>query len=181
MTEEDGMLFDARLFSEPTFQALTEKRCTTTVIDVFLQVLQGAAGRARLLNHPFTESMTLLTMIRSEANVAQSALKDMKVDLVSLEQRLERLLEEPHRLVFRSQEQVDEDLAHSYQEASATIWDLVERGKQEAATLRHDYVGTEHLLLAIIRTADASLSPILAHSGVTYEMSRAAILNILTP
>lgn len=173
------MSFDARLFSDPSFQSLAVKRCTTKVIDVLLLVLQRAADRTRLLNHPFTESMTLSIMLRSEINVAQVALKEMEVDLESLEQRLDRLLDQCDRVACRSQEQVDEDLSHSYREVSATIWDLVERGKQEAAKLRHDYVGTEHLLLAIIRTADASLSSILAHSGITYEVAQEAILNIL--
>jgi ATP-dependent Clp protease ATP-binding subunit ClpA len=173
------MFFDARLFSDPTFQSLAENRCTTKAIDVLLQVLQQAADRTRLLNHPFTESMTLLTMLRSEINVAQATLKEMKVDLKELEKRLDRLLDRCDRVVFHSQEQVDEDLAHSYQEASATIWDLVRRSKHEAAALRHDYVGTEHLLLAILRTADAGLSSNLADLGVTYEVAQNAILDLL--
>ena len=170
---------DARLFSDPFFQSLAEKRCTTKVIDVLLQVRREAADRTRLLNHPFTESMTLLTMLRSEINVAQAALGEMEVDLGGLKKQLDKLLDRCDRVVFRSQEEVDEDLAHSYQEASATIWDLVERGKKEAAALRHDYVGTEHLLLTIIRTADASLSSILADSGVTFAAAHNAIRKLL--
>jgi hypothetical protein len=111
---------DARLFSDPFFQSLAEKRCTTKVIDVLLQVRQEAGDRTRLLNHPFAESLTLLTLLRSEINVAQAALKEMKVDSEGLGRRLDRLLDRCDRVVFRSQEQVDEDLAHSYQEVSAT-------------------------------------------------------------
>jgi len=170
---------DTRLFSDPTFDSLAEKRCTTKVIDVLLQVRQETADRTRLLNHPFIESMTLLTMLRSEINVAQAGLEEMEVDLRGLEKRLDRLLDRCDRVVFQCQEQVDEDLAHSRQEASATIRDLVERGKKEAAALRHDYVGTEHLLLAIIRTGDASLSSVLADSGITWEVAQNAILKVL--
>jgi ATP-dependent Clp protease ATP-binding subunit ClpC len=173
------MSFDARLFSDPTFQSLAKKRCTSKVVAVLLQVLRRAADGPRLLNHPLTESLILLTMIRSEINVAQGALKDMEVDLERLAKRLERLLEHCDRVVFVSQEQVADDLAPSHKEVSATIWDLIERGRQEAASLKHDYVGTEHLLLAIIRTADASLSSILADFGVTYERAQNAIVNIL--
>jgi Clp amino terminal domain, pathogenicity island component len=62
---------------------------------------------------------------------------------------------------------------------SATICDLVERGKREAATLGNDWVGTELLLLAIIQTADASLSSILAGAGVSVEAARRAIHKVL--
>jgi ATP-dependent Clp protease ATP-binding subunit ClpA len=168
----------ARL-SDPTVQTLAKNRSTTKVIDVLLQVLQQAAEKTLLLNHPFTESMVLLTMIQSEINVAQAALKEMQVDLRRLEERLDRLLDQCDRCVFPPRGHVDDDLAHSYQEASATIWDLVERGKQEAAALRHDYVGTEHLLLAIIRAADLSLSSLLTDSGIMYEAAQKAILKLL--
>jgi len=175
------MFFNARLFTNPTFQSLAKKGCTTTVIDLLLQVLQLAADRTRLLNHPLTESMTLLTMLRSEINVAQEVLKYMKVDLEGLEQRLDELLEQCGRDVLAAGELAEEDLAHSHREVTATIWELVEWSRQEAAALRYDYIGTEHLLLAIIRTADASLSSILADSGVTYEVAQNAILKLLHP
>lgn len=163
----------------PSFQLLAKKRCTTKVIDVLLQVHRQARDGTLLLNHPFTESMILLIMLRSEINVAQSVLKTMEVDLRGLEERLDRLLDQCDRVVCRPQEQADEDLTHSYQEASATILDSIERGKQEAAIRKHDYVGTEHLLLAIIRAADASLSSILAEAGVTYEAAQNAIRKLL--
>ena len=170
---------DARWFSDPIFQSLVSKRCTTKVIDVLLQVLQQAADRTRLLNHPFTESLALLTLLRSEINVAQAALKEMQVDSEGLGRRLDRLLNRCDRVNYRSQEQVADDLAHSYQEVAATIWDLVERGKREAGTLGNDWVGTEHLLLAIIQTADACLSSILAGAGVSLEAARRAIHKVL--
>jgi ATP-dependent Clp protease ATP-binding subunit ClpC len=177
MTEEHEMA--AHMWSDPTVRLLAEKRCTTKVIDVLLQVRQEAADRTRLLNHPFTESLTLLTLLRSEINVAQAALKEIKVDLRVVEERLDKLLDRCDRVVFNSQEQVDDDHAHTYQEAWGTVLDLVERSKQEAAVMKHDYVGTEHLLLAIIRRANAFLSTILADLGVTYEAAQNAIRKLL--
>jgi ATP-dependent Clp protease ATP-binding subunit ClpA len=179
MSEGHTMFFDARFFSDPIYQSLAQNRCTTKVIDVLLQVFQRATDETRLLNHPFTVSMTLLTILRSEINVAQTALNRMGVDLGRLDRRLAGLLHECDEVVFRSPEQVSEDVAHSYQEASATIWDLLERAKQEAAILRNDWVGTEHLLLAIICMADASLLAILSEANISYKLAIHAIRKAL--
>jgi ATP-dependent Clp protease ATP-binding subunit ClpA len=179
MNEELEMSFDSSMFSDPTFRLLRHKSCTTKVIDVVMRVLRRASNGTLLLNYPFTESLTLLTLLRSEINVAQATLKEMQVDLAGLEKRLNGLLDQCDRVVSCSQKQGDEALAHSYEEASATIWDLIERGKGEAASLKHEYIGTEHLLLAIIRRPNASLASILAHFGVTYLVAKDAVLKIL--
>ena len=81
--------------------------------------------------------------------------------------------------VFRNQEQVQQDLAHSRQEAADTIRSLLELAKEEAASMRHTWVGTEHLLLAIIQMADAPLSAIFARFGIKYQDVREAILMVL--
>ncbi len=163
------------LFREPDSQSLADKRCTTKVIDVLLHVLQQAADPRRDLNHPLTECMTLLAMLRAELNVAQGVLARIAVDQETLEGRLNTLLARCERHAGGS-----EDVStHSNREASATVWDLVERSSMEAASLKHEYVGSEHLLLAIVRGADAGLSAVLSASGITYEGCREAIVEIL--
>lgn len=47
--------------------------------------------------------------------------------------------------------------------------DLLAAARSEALRLQHDYVGTEHLLLALIRTGDPSLTTILAAFSTTPE------------
>jgi Ca2+:H+ antiporter len=49
------------------------------------------------------------------------------------------------------------------------LTDLLTVARGEAARLQHDYVGTEHLLLALIQTGDPSLTTILSAFSVTSE------------
>jgi DNA-binding transcriptional MerR regulator len=48
----------------------------------------------------------------------------------------------------------------------------------EARQLGHDYIGTEHLLLGLLRQADASVIHLLAEAGVTPEQVRTAVLEM---
>jgi ATP-dependent Clp protease ATP-binding subunit ClpC len=169
----------AHRLSDPRCQALARDRCTTKAIDALLATLKQADDGTRLLNHPLTECLVLLTLLRSEINVAQAVLANMNVDVHGLAARLEGLLDQHDQAASRPEGHAADDLAHFRREAAATVRDLVERGKQEAAVLGHDYVGTEHLLLAIIRTNDSSLSPVLAHSGITYGAARHAVRKVL--
>lgn len=53
---------------------------------------------------------------------------------------------------------------------------LLERAGQEAKELRHTYVGTEHLLLAILRDEDGLASHALTEAGLTYGDARKSVL-----
>jgi hypothetical protein len=51
--------------------------------------------------------------------------------------------------------------------------------QQQAGHLNHPFVGTEHLLLAIIAEADPALSELLSRHGLDYARVRAAIIDLL--
>ncbi len=51
----------------------------------------------------------------------------------------------------------------------------------EAKSLRHTYVGTEHLLLAMLRDDDGLARHALASTGLTYEAARKGILDEIDP
>uniref|UniRef100_A0A7C4XM03 ATP-dependent Clp protease ATP-binding subunit n=1 Tax=candidate division WOR-3 bacterium TaxID=2052148 RepID=A0A7C4XM03_UNCW3 len=52
---------------------------------------------------------------------------------------------------------------------------------EEAKNLGHSYVGTEHLLLGIIRTEGSIGAQILASMGIEYEMVKSEIIQLLRP
>ncbi len=52
---------------------------------------------------------------------------------------------------------------------------------KEARTLNHTYVGTEHLLLGLLREGDSIAARVLAHFHVDCEQTRKDILNELNP
>jgi ATP-dependent Clp protease ATP-binding subunit ClpC len=51
---------------------------------------------------------------------------------------------------------------------------------EEADLLRHSYIGTEHLLLGLLREERSAAAAILARHGLTLESTRAAIAQLLT-
>jgi hypothetical protein len=57
--------------------------------------------------------------------------------------------------------------------------DAVARSVREALTLGHNYVGTEHILLALIDDEMGLANKILAAKGVTAEAARAKVIELL--
>ncbi len=51
--------------------------------------------------------------------------------------------------------------------------------KKEMADLRHPYVGTEHLLLAILHNKDLNITKILSEYGITYEVYLKEITKVI--
>ena len=51
--------------------------------------------------------------------------------------------------------------------------------RDEARELRHSYIGTEHILLGLLREPDGVAAGVLAAQGVTYEPVRAAVVRML--
>ncbi len=59
------------------------------------------------------------------------------------------------------------------------ICNVLESALQEASSLGHAYVASEHLLLALLRTSDPVVCELFAHWGVTYELYRRKLLETL--
>ncbi len=58
---------------------------------------------------------------------------------------------------------------------------LLEMAGQEAKALRHTYVGTEHILLAILRDEDGLARHALASTGLSYDEARKSVLAEIDP
>ncbi|MCQ2365400.1 MAG: ATP-dependent Clp protease ATP-binding subunit [Akkermansia sp.] len=58
---------------------------------------------------------------------------------------------------------------------------LLEMAGQEAKALRHSYVGTEHILLAILRDEDGLARHALASAGLSYDEARKGVLAEIDP
>lgn len=61
----------------------------------------------------------------------------------------------------------------------APLAPLLETAERESLSLGHDWVGSEHLVLALIRIADLRLKRVLEQHGVAYDAVRKSILEIL--
>ncbi|HEV8149313.1 MAG TPA: Clp protease N-terminal domain-containing protein, partial [Gemmatimonadales bacterium] len=56
---------------------------------------------------------------------------------------------------------------------------MLELAMTEARELNHSYVGTEHLLLGLLREEKGIAAQVLTDAGVTLEQSRAETLRLL--
>jgi excisionase family DNA binding protein len=57
----------------------------------------------------------------------------------------------------------------------------IELAVQEARALGHHYIGTEHLLLGLLRQEEGLASRVLLKSGVTLDKARELVKQLLTP
>src|SRR5262249_12643944 len=59
------------------------------------------------------------------------------------------------------------------------VKEIIDRSIDEARLLRHNYVGTEHLLLGILRVPGTAAAKVLTDAGMTLEQVRTTILEVL--
>jgi ATP-dependent Clp protease ATP-binding subunit ClpC len=109
----------------------------------------------------------LLALLREERGLATRALAELGVAPAELAQRT-RL-----RLV-RAEIGADGPIGLG-PEARAAL----EMARAEARRLHHDYVGTEHLLLGLLRNGEGPAFVVLHGAGVTLARARRQILKIL--
>ena len=58
---------------------------------------------------------------------------------------------------------------------------LLDEAQQQATQLGHNYIGSEHLVLTIVKLADPRLSALLRDCGVTYHQVRNAVIRLFEP
>lgn len=132
------------------------------------RALVFAQEEAKSLGHNYvgTEHL-LLGLLREDEGVAARVLKDMGVDTAIVKNQIETLIGKGD-FAF--------DGGFGYTPRTKRI---LEMSFYEARNLGHNYVGTEHLLLALIREGEGVGSRILKDAGVDLQALREQIVNIL--
>jgi hypothetical protein len=133
------------------------------------KVLQIAREEAARLHHEFvgTEHI-LLGIIRGSEGVAAAALKNLGIDLVELPRNVENIVKEG--------QYYGASLDLPYTSRAKKILELA---MSEARELNHAYVGTEHLLLGVLREEKGIGAQALMGVGVTLDKARAEVLHLL--
>jgi ATP-dependent Clp protease ATP-binding subunit ClpC len=62
---------------------------------------------------------------------------------------------------------------------AAALRNAIEAAMGEARALRHNYIGTEHLLLGLLRQADSGTARILIEEGLSLDAARRGTLDLL--
>lgn len=133
------------------------------------KVMALANQEAQRFNHEYigTEHI-LLGLVKEGSGVGANVLKNLEVDL-----RKVRL--EVEKLVKRGPDMVTMGKLPQTPRAKKVI----EYAIEEARSLNHNYVGTEHLLLGLLREQDGVAAQVLMNLGLKLEDVREEVLNLL--
>jgi len=134
------------------------------------KVLQMAREEASRLHHEYvgTEHI-LLGLIREGEGVAAAVLQNLNVDLEEIQQKIEETVKKGKAAAAPGP-----DLPYTSRAKK-----VLELAMVEARELNHSYVGTEHLLLGLLREEKGIAAQVLTDAGVSLEQSRAETLRLL--
>ncbi|NLY39038.1 MAG: ATP-dependent Clp protease ATP-binding subunit [Firmicutes bacterium] len=132
------------------------------------QVLVLAQEEAKRLNHNFigTEHL-LLGLVREGSGVAARALQNMGVDLNKVRQQVERITPKGEKILAQS---------ISYTPRAKRV---VELAIEESQNLGHNYVGTEHIMLGLLREGEGIAAQVLSNLQVDLKRARKEVLQLL--
>ncbi len=132
------------------------------------RVVVLAQEEARLLNHSAigTEHL-LLGIVHEGQGVAAQTLQALDIRLAAVRNAIER---EVPRGVSPSVGTL------SFSPRAKTS---LENALRESLQLGHNYIGTEHMLLGLIRTDDSRAARVLSDLGATFDRVRAQVLALL--
>ncbi len=133
------------------------------------QVIKLAKKEAQRLNHNYlgTEHI-LLGLLKLGQGIAVNVLRNLNVDYDTVLAEVERLVG------FGPEIQVYGDPA-----LTGKVKKVFEYANEEAAALNHNYVGTEHLLLALLRQTDGVATQILENLNINLKEVRKEVLKEL--
>ena len=133
------------------------------------KVMALANQEAQRFNHEYigTEHI-LLGLVKEGSGVGANVLKNLGVDLRKVRLEVEKLVKSGPEMVT---------LGKLPQTPRAKR--VIEYAIEEARNLNHNYVGTEHLLLGLLREQDGVAAQVLMNLGLRLEDVREEVLNLL--
>ncbi len=133
------------------------------------KVLTLAQEEAQRLNHNYigTEHI-LLGLVREEEGIAAKVLAGMGVNVSKVRQAVEYLMGAGEKPVSGASG------------LTTRAKKIIELAIDEARQMNHSYIGTEHLLLGIIREGEGAAYKVLQSLDVTQERTRAEIARVLS-
>jgi ATP-dependent Clp protease ATP-binding subunit ClpC len=133
------------------------------------KVMALANQEAQRFNHEYigTEHI-LLGLVKEGSGVGATVLKNLDVDIKKLRLEVEKLVKSGPDMVTMGK------LPHTPRAKK-----VIEFAIEEARSLNHNYVGTEHLLLGLLRESEGIAAQVLMNLGLRLEDVRQEVLNLL--
>lgn len=133
------------------------------------KVMQLANQEAQRFNHEYigTEHV-LLGLVKEGSGVAANVLKNLDVDLRKIRIEVEKIVQTGPDMVTMGK-----------LPQTPRAKKVIEYAMDEARNLNHNYVGTEHLLLGLLREQEGVAAQVLMNLGMKLEDVRDEVLNLL--
>src|SRR5437016_4863360 len=110
----------------------------------------------------------LLGLVKEGSGVAANVLKNLDIDLRKVRLEVEKLVKSGPDMVTMGK-----------LPQTPRAKKVIEYAIEEARNLGHNYVGTEHLLLGLLREKDGVAAQVLMNLGLKLEEVREEVLNLL--
>ncbi|MCA9042176.1 MAG: NDP-hexose 4-ketoreductase, partial [Planctomycetaceae bacterium] len=133
------------------------------------KVMQLANQEAQRFNHEYigTEHI-LLGLVKEGSGVAANVLKNLDADLRKIRLEVEKIVQSGPDMVTMGK-----------LPQTPRAKKVIEYAMEEARNLNHNYVGTEHLLLGLLREQEGVAAQVLMNLGLKLEDVREEVLNLL--
>src|SRR5579885_2375988 len=133
------------------------------------KVMQLANQEAQRVNHEYigTEHI-LLGLVKEGSGVAANVLKNLDIDLRKIRLEVEKIVQSGPDMVTMGK-----------LPQTPRAKKVIEYSIEEARNLNHNYVGTEHLLLGLLREQEGVAAQVLMNLGLKLEDVREEVLNLL--
>ena len=133
------------------------------------KVMSFARQEAMKFNHEYigTEHI-LLGLVQEGSGVAANVLKNMNIDLEKIRHEVEKIVKTGPSMVTMGQLPF-----------TPRAKKVLELSMEEASQLSHNYIGTEHLLLGLIRENEGIAAQVMMNLGVKLEEVREEVLEFL--
>jgi len=134
------------------------------------KVMVHAKEEARRFGHDYigTEHI-LLGLVKEGTGVAAHVLKSLNVDLKKIRVEVEKLVQTGSAAAAPSQQPPFTPRAKK----------VLELSMEEARNIGHNYIGTEHVLLGLLRENDGLAAQVLLNMGLKLETVREEVLEFL--
>ncbi len=133
------------------------------------KVMALANQEAQRFNHEYigTEHI-LLGLVKEGSGVGANVLKHLEIDLRKVRLEVEKLVKSGPDMVTMGK-----------LPQTPRAKKVIEYAIEEARSLNHNYVGTEHLLLGLLREQDGVAAQVLMNLGLKLDDVREEVLNLL--
>ncbi|HHN45865.1 MAG TPA: ATP-dependent Clp protease ATP-binding subunit, partial [Planctomycetes bacterium] len=133
------------------------------------RAMSMARREAERLHHDYIgPEHVLLGIIKEGTGVAANVLENLNVSLEKVRIEVEKLVEKGDGMVTMGQKPLTPRAKR-----------VLEHAGEEARSLQHNYIGTEHLLLGLLRERDSVAAQVLMNMELNLDLVRSEVLDLL--